>query len=248
MPATDQILKFVGELIAYGGGSAAIAYLTFQFLGQRWIENKFAEKLEQLRHTQALELQRLRLEIDSMLSGAIKTQDKEFETLPEAWVLLDEAYSRVTHLISPSQKYTDLDRMKSERLEEFLAASDLLESHKNELRQEKKKNEAYLEIIFWQSLNDVQRAISKLHNYIERNSIFTPPDLKGHFEKTSNDLWLALISKKVGHKAKDWKMQNEGWDKIKTEIEPLRKNIGEAIYFRLQAHGKSTETINIKVM
>ena len=67
-----------------------------------------------------------------------------------------------------------------------------------------------------------------------------PPDLKAHFEKASNDLWLALISKEVGRMAKDWKMQNEGWDKIKTDIEPLRKVIGGAIYYRLQAHAKSS--------
>jgi len=240
MPATNQIYNFLGEVITYGGSSAGVAYVLFQFLGKRWIENKFAEKLEQLRHTQALELQRLRVEIDSMLSGAIKIQDKEYEILPEAWVLLDDAYSRVTLLISPSQKYTDLDSMRSELLEEFIAASDLLESDKNEIRQAQKKNEAYQEIIFWQRLNDVQRAIRKLHNYIERNSIFMPPDLKAHFEKASNDLWLALISKEVGRMAKDWKMQNEGWDKIKTDIEPLRKVIGGAIYYRLQAHAKSS--------
>ncbi len=33
-------------------------------------------------------------------------------------------------------------------------------------------------------------------------------------------------------------MQNEGWDKVKKEVEPLRKQIEEAIYARLQAHGK----------
>lgn len=42
---------------------------------------------------------------------------------------------------------------------------------------------------------------------------------------------------RVGHEAKDWKMQNKGWDKIKEEVEPLKKAIHDAIYERLQGHG-----------
>jgi len=83
----------------------------------------------------------------------------------------------------------------------------------------------------------VRTAIADLHNYVERNSIFMPPDLKKHFETAANELWSAMVSKQVGHQAQDWKMQNEGWDKIKKEIEPLRKKIEELIYARLQAHG-----------
>jgi len=33
-----------------------------------------------------------------------------------------------------------------------------------------------------------------------------------------------MVSKEVGHSAQDWKMQNEGWDKVKKEVEPLKAN------------------------
>lgn len=113
----DDFLSILGKLVAVGGGGAVVAYGLFRYLGSKWIENKFAERLEQLRHTQALELQRLRVEIDSLLSGAIKLQDKEFQTLPEAWVKLDEAYGQVSNLTSPSQQLPDLDRVNSPQLE-----------------------------------------------------------------------------------------------------------------------------------
>jgi len=234
----DAVLSFLLQLVAYGGGSAAVAYLLFQFLGKTWIENKFAQRLEQLRHSQALEVQRLRVEIDSMLSGALKIQEKEFEVLPEAWVKLDEAYGRVSQLVSPIQFHTDLDRLREDQLEEFLADSKLRESEKTDVRRAHKKTEAYLESRFWHRLNHVRSAVSDLHNYVERNSVFMPPELKQNFEKASNELWAAMTSKEVGHSAKDWKMQNEGWDKIKKEVEPLRKTIHDAIYARLQTHGR----------
>src|SRR3989442_1732393 len=92
MPTIDVILKFIGEVVLYGGGSAACAYLLFQFLGKSWIENKFAQRLEAYKHQQQLELQHLKVEIESMLSGALKMQEREFQVLPEAWKKLDDAF------------------------------------------------------------------------------------------------------------------------------------------------------------
>jgi hypothetical protein len=234
-------LSLLGQLITLAGGGAVVAYGLFRYLGSKWIENKFAERLEQLRHTQALELQRLRVEIDSLLSGAIKLQDKEFQTLPEAWVKLDEAFGQVSHLTAPFQQYPDLDRLNNAQLEEFLSGTTFTTTQKGEIRNAEKKTNKYQELIFRYRLSDVRKSIADLHNYVERNSIFMPPDLKKHFEKVTNDLWSAMVSKEVGHDVQDWKMQGEGWDKVKKEVEPLRKNIEEMIYARLQAHGKRRE-------
>ena len=41
----EIITKIIGEVVIYGGGSAAIAYGIFRFLGQKWLENKFAQNL-----------------------------------------------------------------------------------------------------------------------------------------------------------------------------------------------------------
>ena len=55
----EQIYNFLIKLLAYGGGSAAIAYLLFQHLGKSWLDNKFAQRLDELRHQQNIEVQRL---------------------------------------------------------------------------------------------------------------------------------------------------------------------------------------------
>ncbi len=233
----DEVLKFIGQLVAYGGGSVAIAYLAFQFLGKSWIEAKFAERLEQLRHDQALELQRLRVEIDSMLSGALKIQEKEFQTLPEVWTLLDKAFGQLSSLVSPFQEYPDLDRYTAPEVEEFLTGTKLSNSQRDQIRHTQQKTKTFQELIFYYRLNDVQKAISEFHNYVARNSMFLPPEIKANLEETSNKLWDAMTSKKIGHEAKDWKIQDEGWKKIKEEVEPMKKKIEEQIYLRLQDHG-----------
>lgn len=238
MTMTEQALKFLGELVAYGGGSAVVAYLLFQYLGKTWIENKFSQRLDQLKHQQALELQRLRVEIDSLLSGALKLQDREFQVLPEAWQKLDEAHGLVSWLVSPMQEYPDLDRMTPAQLEEFLVTTEFTETQKDQLRASQKKVSSYTDIVFWYRLHKVKVAFSDLQKFVARNGIFFPADLKEKFTKISDMLWSALISKEVGYEAKDNKMQREGWKEIKENVEPLYKSIEADIQARLQSHGR----------
>lgn len=237
MPMSEQILKFLGEIVAYGGSAAVVAYLLFQYFGKTWIENKFAQRLDQLKHQQALELQRLRVEIDSLLSGALKLQDREFQILPEAWQKLDEAHGLVSWLVSPMQKYPDLDRMTPARFEEFLARTEFTETEKDELRSSRNKVSTYQEIDFWYRLHKVKVVFSDLQNFVARNGIFFPPELKEKFTKIAKMLWSSVVSKEVGHEVKDYKMQTEGWNKIKEETEPLYKAIETDIQARLQSHG-----------
>ncbi len=234
----DALYKLFGEMVAYGGGAAAIAYLIFQFLGKSWIENKFSERMEQMRHDQALELQRLKVEIDSLLSGAIKLQEKEFDVLPAAWEKLDEAHGLISWLVSPMQTYADVDRMTDSQLNEFLEGTDFSETQKEEVKNSYNKGDTYRDILFWHKLHKVKQAFGDLQRYVARNGIFLEEELKDKLSKISDTLWSAIVSREVGYEAKDWKMQNEGWKKIKEETEPLYKEIEKYIHNRLQAHGR----------
>lgn len=238
----DEVTKFLLQMLAYGGGSAAVAYLLFQWLGKTWIENKFAQRLDQLRHQQALELQRLRVEIDAMLSGALKLQEKEFSVLPEAWAKLDEAHGLVSWLVAPLQEYADVNLMTNPQLEEFLAGTTFTDSQKEDVRSARDKGKTYQDILFWHRLRKVKTAFADLQNYVARNGIFLPPDIEAKFRQIAEMLWSAVVSKEVGHEAKDWEMQREGWDKIKKEAEPLYLEIKGLIQTRLQSHAHKSCT------
>ena len=234
----QEALTFIGKLIAVGGGGAAIAYLVFQFLGRKWIENIFSERLEQLRHQQALELQRLRVEIDALLSGVIKLQEKEFVILPEAWAKLDEAHSSVSWLAAPLQTYAQVNEMSIPELDEFLSDSDLTESQRESVRQASDRLRTYSDIIFWHRLHKVKGDFNELHTYIARNGIFLPPGLKENFSMISRQLRSALISLEIGHESQDWGMKRQAWAQIKEESEPLYQQIEAEIHARLQSHGR----------
>lgn len=215
-----------------------MSYLLFQWLGKTWIENKFNERLEALRHQQALEVQRLRVEIDTMLSGTLKLQEREFTVLPEAWEKLDEVHLLVGGLVSPLQQYADVENMSADRLQEFLSNSDFLKSDINEILNAPNKGKQYQETLFWIRLGKAKKAFSEFHGYVARKGIFLPYELEEKFKKISDMLWSAVVSKEVGHQAKDWKMQSAGWDKVKEEVEPLYLEIKTYIHERLQSHSR----------
>ena len=238
MPLMDEVTQILMQLLAYGGGSAAAAYLLFQWLGKTWIENKFNQSLEQLRHQQDLELQRFRVEIDAMLSGALKLQEREFSILPEAWVKLDEAYTLVSWLVAPFQQYADVNRMSDLQLEEILAGTTFTDSQKEDVRSALDRGKTYQDILFWHRLHKVKNAFADLQNHVVRNGIFLPQEIESKFKKIADMLWSAVVSKEVGHEAKDWNMQREGWDKIKEEAEPLYLEIKGIIQTRLQSYAR----------
>ena len=69
--------------------------------------------------------------------------------------------------------------------------------------------------------------------------------MKQKFERVVEILWSAVTAKEMGHQAEDWKMQNEGWQKIKADAEPLYKSIETDIHARLQSHGRRTQTSDV---
>ena len=97
-------------------GSKGIALFIVRQFGKSWIETKFTERLQRSKHELDLEIQRLRVEIDSQLSGVLKAQEKEFETLPEAWGKLSNAHGLLAALVNPLQYWPELDRVTEARL------------------------------------------------------------------------------------------------------------------------------------
>lgn len=236
MDINQQILKFIGAAVVYGGGSAAIAYAIFLFLGKKWIENKFAERLEKYRHEQNKELEEVRYRINALFNRITKIHEKEIEVLPEAWSRLHQVLSLLSQLTSPLQKYPDLNRMTDPQLKEFLNQSRLHDFEKEEIIKVSDKVKYYTDQIFWHDLYDVKMAFSNFHNYIEINRVFLSNDLKEQFTKIDDVMWNSLLEREIGHGAGDGKMWREANKRIRDEVVPLRDKIEELVQERLQYH------------
>ena len=207
--------------------------------GKKWIENKFAEKLELFRHTQAIELQKLRDEIDSLLSGTIKLQEKEFETLPEVWDRLNAVYEKISSLLSPFKSYPDLERMPEDAMKEFMESTPFTQIQRKEIIQSGRMNGRYQEYHTLYMIHEVKLSYSELEKLVARNGIFLQPKLRDLMESMSEAIWSSITSKEIGNDAQDSKLQRESLNNLRDTVKPLYKDIETYIHTRLQSHGQT---------
>ncbi|MFZ0033515.1 MAG: hypothetical protein WAK60_00825 [Sedimentisphaerales bacterium] len=212
---------------------ALVAYGLFQFLGKKWIENKFAEKLQEYKHAQNKELEELKFRINTLFSRVTKIHEKEFEVLPEAWLKMQEALGRASQLVSLIREYPDLNRMSKEALSEFLAQSKLHDYEKKELLEASNKLAYYQDTIFWYELRETREAFWDFHNYIIKYRVFLSSNLQEQFGKIDDVIWEAIVERKVGHEANDREMWSTAYKKIRDEINPIRDKIETLVQSRL---------------
>lgn len=230
----ENVYEVVGKIVAYGGGSVAIAYGAFTFLGKKWIENIFQKQLEDFRHEKNTEIENLRYKINSLLSRVTKIHEREFEALPQAWSKLHDALEIISWFTSPYQQYPDLNRMSDDEINHVLKNCDLQEFQKEELRKTKDKTEYYKEKIFWANLNKSRNVYSEFHKYLTRNRIFLSQDLRENFMKVDGILWESLIKREVGEEAKDNKMIIEAYRDIRDQVNPIVLEIERQVQERLK--------------
>lgn len=186
----NDFLKIIGEIVAYGGGITAIIYGVLRLFGQKWLDHKFSQRIEEFKRFQNQEYEKYRFEINKLFNRVNKIHEKEFDVIPSAWQKLQLAHGSVAEITSPLQSYPDLNRMNNNELQDFLKKSKLYDYQKVELNQQKDKNEYYRKKIFWINYNEVAKYVMDFHNYILLNKIF--------FEKDMFDLF-SDIDRKLSH-------------------------------------------------
>ncbi len=236
MDWVQEMSRWLGRTVLWFGGAVTVAFAAFRFLGSKWIEDKFATRLQAHKHAQAKELEELRHKINSTFNRLTKIHQKEFEVLPEAWNKLQDALGRTSGLTSLYQEYPDLNRMEESQLAEFLRRSDLYDFEKEGLLKEDDRNTYHMERKFWHDLKNAKGAFHDFHNYMIRNRIFLSSDLFQQFQKVDDIIGEAIICRECGEGDGDMKMWTNAYKKIRDEIDPIRDEIERLIQKRLRYH------------
>jgi hypothetical protein len=234
----ESLWGFVTGLIAYGGGATVIAYFVFQFLGKSWLDNKFEKGLENFKHQKDIEIQKLRIEIESLLSGKIKLQERDFTILPEAWAKLNSAHKNLTFTTSAFQQYPDLRSCTKSEIDEFLVTTDFSKLTKDKIRNAADPLKVYVDVVTRRSITEVRNSIADFKDYVDVNGIFLPLALKQKFAEVAKFMWEAIVAKEVGHDSKDWKMQRESFTSLEKDIRPKIKIIEDDINDVLSSHAR----------
>lgn len=218
----------VYSILGVGGVAAIVAYWVFTWLGKNWLENRFAERLESLKHAQEREMEKYRYEINALFNRITKIQDKEFDVLPTAWQKLQEALGYVARLTSPMQFYPDFGIMPDIEFDEWLAKSKLTDAHKHNLSMlhPRERNDLYIRIIFGYDLRETREKVLEFHNYLVHNKIFLSLDLFKKFSEVDALLSEAISKRELGERARDINMLADSY-KVLVQDEALINIIAE---------------------
>jgi hypothetical protein len=229
----DDILKVVGAFVLASGGLSAVVYGAFKLFAQKWLESKFSEKLASYKHEQDKEIERLRFKINTMLDRAVKFHQHEFEVIPEAWALLNDAYWATSAFISPYQQYPDLNKMTPTHLEEFVSSSILQDWEKDEILNETDKTESYIKRIFWHTLQNTTKTARDFNIYIVKNGIFLQPEIHQPFKDLNDLIWKAINGIESNQKYKVYPLDFTSRDKFLQEGPQHLENLEQLIQTRL---------------
>lgn len=233
METLDQVLKLIGGIVLAGGGLSLIVYQVFKHLAEKWLDARFEERLQALKHQHGKEIEELRFKISTMLDRAVKLHQREFEVLPEAWSKLNDAFWNARGLVSPMQSYPDIDRMLPQQQEEFISSCRLQDWQKAELHQTNKKNNVYQKHIFWHNLSDAQTKARDAYTYLIKNGIFINDDIRAKFTVIHDLVWNALTEHQLNEEHEIRPRQRVHIDPLLSDGEGLMKELERYVHQRL---------------
>ena len=179
------ILQYAGFFGVTALGVAAAAYALFKWFGGKWLENKFAAQLENLKSEQEQSIRMVQSTIDREIHRAKKLYDNEFTSLSEAWRLLRTAYNLSASTIASF--HADVSRMNHEELDRLLIAHGMEEWRRDKLRlmDGNNRQEEYSAWSEWQRVIEGDKHWRECERQIDANSIFFPPGFTEKFRSIS---------------------------------------------------------------
>lgn len=233
MDILSLLLQFIGAIIVSAGAIVSFAYWLFKLLADKWLNAKFAERLEDYRHAQKKELENVRFEMNKLMDRTVKLHQREYDALPEAWSLLVNAHGITKAAISPLQQYADVQRMNDAQLDVFLSESSLPDWEKAELKAANNKNQYYLNAQSWYMSANALEAAQDFHVYRLKNGIFMLPDIHEKLELMDDLMFKAIVDRQLQLQNKPRRETNEARQKLESEGEGIMKELAADIRERL---------------
>ena len=233
MEILDSFLKLVGAVVVAGGSLSLLIYQIFKHLAAKWLDSRFDERLQALKHEHGKQLEQLRFKISALLDRAAKLHQREFEVLPESWSKLNDAYGNARLFVAALQSYPDIDNMTVPQQEEFIAKCRLFDWEKNQLKTAQDKNKFYQKHIFRHNQNDSQAKASDAYTFTLKNGIFIDDQIRAKFAVIHDLIWNALLEHQFNEEDGIRPRQREKINELNQRGEELMKELERVVHERL---------------
>jgi hypothetical protein len=202
------------NLFVVGGPAVLVAWGLIQWLGPKLVDQALTMRLEKFKSEQQQELEKLRHLLSSRIS---KIHEKEFEVLPQAWLMLNDLHGSVALALGATIKwYPDFHNLNDLQFEELLSvkpASRLSDSQKDTLRRLQDPRERQKFFGDAMAVCDMDEALDKrrlFQNFLIEHRIFMNDELREKFGAVSEALSHALTGFEYG----DAKMKNSALEEV----------------------------------
>jgi hypothetical protein len=236
-----SLLQAIG-LIAVGAGAiGAFAWWLFRTFSEKWLNAKFEERLAAYKHEQEKELEHLKFSINAQMDRATKLHQKEFEALPEAWARLMNAHGIIIGVVSRYQSTPDLNTMRPDQFEEFIANSLLAEWQRQLVRDAKDKTNVYRNQIEPFKIARARKASRKFYLYFRKNGIFIREPIKQQFDALDQLMLSAMSEHEMNfqHQSREFKsidrLASEGEKMVKALEAEVQKRLWDSTHQKTDA-------------
>lgn len=184
------LLQAVGLLGITTVGIAGAAFGLFKWFGSKWLENKFAERLQTLKAEQDHSIRLVQSTIDREIHRAKKLYDNEFTSLTDSWRMLRAAYDISASTIGSSTAHVAL--MNDEELERHLTERGMEEWQRTKFKalSGDERQDEYWKWSEWQKAIKCDELWRECKRQIDSTSVFFPAGFTEKF-RSINDMICA---------------------------------------------------------
>lgn len=221
MTLTEIIVGFV----AAGGGGAIIAFAIARSFGEKWLDSKFAGRLQDLRHEHERQMELVRLQSSQSLDRFTRLSEREFEVTAEAWSLVTDAHVRTMRALPGLRQSNDFSQLPDNLAKIAASQSGLEEWEIEELlkREKDQRNRYFHERRALHEIADAKFAIGKANGHIVRNALFLDQKIHGELDEFLDWAWKAMIAWEIVREVRQEGLGLGGLDGLKRDDEDFRK-------------------------
>lgn len=232
-------------------GAIPTVYLLAKFLGSKWVDAWFVQRLEQNKQTfqreielqkadfqreieaskqsHASDLERIKFERSGIFDRATRLNQREFEIIPQLWKRTTFAHDTLSRAIRRFHSTPDFRVMKEQEAANFIETSNLQDWQKDEMKAlpDHLRTAYYADAMIWINLREAESAKAKFNRAYLTGIIFIHPDTVEKFEPIANLFNGALFEYRLERQAK---LDGERLEPDEVEnLENYREN-GRQIY------------------
>lgn len=228
-----EISKYIGMVVAAGGGGAAVVFGVFQAWGKGWLDSHFNKRLEEFKHEQTKEIERIKAELNAMHDRKQRLHQLEFNSIPLIWSSLCAADDQCRRFLAAFREYSDVKTLGDRGVAESLSKVGAIDSEIQSVINSEDKQKSYQWLIEKYKYNEAVAKFLNFRKNYQEGSLYIDEDLASLLDKymTLSESALREQSNNLLEKVGPWRRTStkEFENQSKQLFDDIRTNIGKRL-------------------